>query len=250
MEGNDPKVSLAAKWGGPAKATEKPKPSSKPQAGSLAEKWGHEPPQEPSFPSAPSSRAFGGGGAASAGVPRPAPMASPSMQGGGAPQSAYSLQTEPKLKSLDDPGRANLMRQYWQSELSAGSIKNEYETASDAMRMSKSGTPDYESKSRYAGELLDRFGKAQEYSKKLRGAFDKDIETITDEAISLYGDWLLMDKDGVKFSDPTRTMGAARYLSSKLGIEDEDFQKILYDRLKSKSDVGIVAKEEIGRAHV
>ena len=102
------------------------------------------------------------------------------------------------------------------------------------------------------GDVLDRMASLKKREEDLKEYADEAIQRIVDEEsmiASNTGDPLSMEREGAgKVADPTRIKEAVELHSQRLGIEDEEFKKNLYNRLKQEIDIKPIRESAEKRA--
>jgi hypothetical protein len=171
----------------------------------------------------------------------PAPLATsqqPSAleDGSGASMPSVAGQTQ-KPAGVD---RGVLFRNYWDAEGRARSLSDQFRAAQendDAL----GGLPG----ARRKQELeIGRLASLQTtYAKATRGAkglFDREMDAVVKEASAIP---MTMDRDGLQYADPSKVTAVAKGIARQHGIEDPEFEKLVYDRLLAHVDTDIVAKD-------
>ena len=185
------------------------------------------------------------------GKPAAPPPQVPIEGGGGALPTSLDEQSVPSQPPIAREGetvkppsgvdRGVLFRNYWNAEGQARDLNEQFRQAQENAA-SIEGLSGLRSKQEAEigrlASLQSTYAKAARSSK---GVFDRELDATVKEVAEAIP--MTMDKEGIEYADPTKIMGVAKAVAAKHGIQDPEFEKLVYDRLLAHVDTGIIEKD-------
>ena len=181
----------------------------------------------------------------------PPPQAPTPVGGGGAlpigQATSSALQQPPieressTVKPPSGVDRGVLFRNYWNAEGQARNLNEKFRQAQEnASSIKGLGGLQLRQDAEIGrlASLQSTYAKAARSSKDI---FDRELDATVKEVASAIP--MTMDREGIDYADPIKIMGIAKVVAAKHGIQDPEFEKLVYDRLLAHVDTGIIEKD-------
>jgi hypothetical protein len=140
-------------------------------------------------------------------------------------------------KAESDTQRATLDI-YHRAKSERSILDKQFEEMAAVQDMFVQGTPQWDAHQRKMGELLDRRAYVSKREQDLEEYAQEEMKSLVASTVSIGGNSLYMVRDGVgKVADPSRIQEQVDKVSERLGIQDEEFRKKLYNEMLAEVDM-------------